>query len=577
MKISDFIPAIDWAKTYRKEWLRGDLSAGLTVGIMLIPQGMAYAMIAGLPPIYGLYAATIPLVIYALFGTSRQLAVGPVAMVSLLTATGVSALAEAGTETYITWAISLAFLVGIFQFALGVFRMGFLVNFLSHPVISGFTSAAALIIGFSQLKHLLGIDIPRTHHIHEILLHALEKSSEIHGITLALGLSGIALILILRRINRAIPAPLLAVLFGILLVSTLGLDEAYGVKIVGDIPEGLPQFSMPIPAFSEMRILLPMALTIALVGFMESIAVAKALQSKHRDYKIDANQELIGLGLANIGGSFFSSYPVAGGFGRTAVNDQAGAKTGLAAVISSLVVVLTLLFFTPYFYHLPKAILASIIMVAVSGLIDLKEARHLWRSDRRDFAMLLVTFLATLSLGIEQGIGIGVLLSLVMVIYRTTRPHVAILGRIPGTPFYRNIDRFTDLEIREDVLILRFDAQLYFANTNFFRNKIEEFTEERQGQLKAVIISADSMNNIDSSGIHALEEVAYELKKKGIHLFLVGVKGPVRDALERSGFTQKLGEDHFFLRIQDAIHFLDQIPPLRPVDKDYYLQTSGSW
>ncbi len=575
MKISDFIPALNWIKNYRKSWFRGDLSAGLTVGVMLIPQGMAYAMIAGLPPIYGLYAATIPLIIYAFFGTSRQLAVGPVAMVSLLTATGVSALAETGSESFIALAISLAFLVGILQFTLGVFRMGFLVNFLSHPVISGFTSAAALIIGFSQLKHLLGIDIPRTHHIHEIVWQALEKSADINPATLAIGIGGIALILILRRINRAIPAPLLAVFFGILLVSLLGLDETYGVKIVGNIPKGLPQFSMPVPEMSQIRVLIPMALTIALVGFMESIAVAKALQAKHKDYKIDANQELIGLGLANIGSSFFSSYPVAGGFGRSAVNDQAGAKTGLAAIISSLVVMLTLLFFTPYFYHLPKAILASIIMVAVSGLIDIKEARHLWRSDRRDFYMLLATFLATLSLGIEQGIGIGVLLSLAMVIYRSTRPHLAILGRIPGTPFYRNIDRFADLEVREDVLILRFDAQLYFANVNFFRNKISELTEGREEQLKAVIISADSMNNIDSSGIHALEEVAHELRQKGIRLFLVGVKGPVRDALERSGFTQKLGKDHFFMRIQDAIHYLDQIPPLRPVAEGYYLQTSN--
>ncbi len=575
MKISDFIPALSWIRGYRKSWFRGDLSAGLTVGVMLIPQGMAYAMIAGLPPIYGLYAATIPLIIYALFGTSRQLAVGPVAMVSLLTATGVSALAETGSENFIALAISLAFLVGILQFTLGVFRMGFLVNFLSHPVISGFTSAAALIIGFSQLKHLLGIDIPRTHHIHEIVWQAVEKSAAINPATLAIGISGIAIILILRRINRAIPAPLLAVFFGILLVSLLGLDETYSVKIVGNIPKGLPQFSMPVPEMSQIRVLIPMALTIALVGFMESIAVAKALQAKHKDYKIDANQELIGLGLANIGSSFFSSYPVAGGFGRSAVNDQAGAKTGLAAIISSLVVILTLLFFTPYFYHLPKAILASIIMVAVSGLIDIKEARHLWHSDRRDFYMLLATFLATLSLGIEQGIGIGVLLSLAMVIYRSTRPHLAILGRIPGTPFYRNIDRFADLEVREDVLILRFDAQLYFANVNFFRNKISELTEGREEQLKAVVISADSMNNIDSSGIHALEEVAHELRQKGIRLFLVGVKGPVRDALERSGFTQKLGKDHFFMRIQDAIHYLDQIPPLRPVAEDYYLQTSN--
>ena len=570
MKLSSWIPALDWMKNYRKDWLKGDLSAGLTVGVMLIPQGMAYAMLAGLPPIYGLYAATVPLIIYAIFGTSRQLAVGPVAMGSLLTATGVGMLAESGTEAYIQLAITLALMVGLLQFLLGIFRMGFLVNFLSHPVISGFTSAAALIIGFSQLKHLLGIEIPRSHHIHEILFQAFEKADQINYATLAVGISGIALILILKRINRSIPGSLIAVFFGILLVWLLGLSERYGVKIVGKIPEGLPPFSIPNFDGASLRALMPTALTVAFVGFMESISIAKAIQAKHRDYKIDANQELIALGLAGIGGSFFKSYPVMGGFARTAVNDQAGARTGLAGIISAGVILLTLLFFTPYFYYLPKAILASIIMVAVLGLIDIKEAKHLWKSDRRDFAMLLTTFLATLILNVEQGIGIGVLLSLGMVIYRTTRPHLAILGRIPGTPFYRNIDRFADLEVRDDILILRFDAQLYFANVNFFRNKIEELTEGKEGQLKAVIISADSMNNIDSSGIHALEEVTEDLRKRGIRLFLIGLKGPVRDALERSGFTQKLGKENIFLRIQDAVHQLDQLPPLREVDEVYY-------
>ncbi len=306
MNIKQYIPAFDWLAKYEKGQLKGDLAAGLTVGVMLIPQGMAYAMIAGLPPIYGLYASTLPLIIYALLGTSRQLAVGPVAMVSLLTATGIGAMAEGGTETYILLAITLAFMVGMIQFLLGAFRLGFLVNFLSHPVISGFTSAAALIIGLSQLKHLLGINIARSHHVHEILLQAVEKIGAVNWTTFAVGIGGIILIKGIKRINPSIPGPLLAVVFGILAVVGLGLTDL-GVQIVGDVPSGLPAISMPDFSLTTFQDLLPVALAIALVSFMESIAVAKAIQSKHRNYKVEPNQELIALGLANIGGSFLRS------------------------------------------------------------------------------------------------------------------------------------------------------------------------------------------------------------------------------------------------------------------------------
>jgi len=347
MNLKQFIPALSWLPNYKKENLKGDISAGLTVGVMLIPQGMAYAMIAGLPPIYGLYASTIPLIIYALLGTSRQLAVGPVAMVSLLTAAGIGTLAEGGTETYILLAVTLAFLVGLIQFLLGLFKLGFLVNFLSHPVISGFTSAAALIIGLSQLKHLLGIDIPRSHHVHEILLNAFERFDEINWLIFAVGIGGILIIKGIKLINKAIPGPLMAVLFGTLAVWGFGLAER-GVKIVGEVPSGLPGFSLPTLDMDTLKILIPIALTIALVSFMESIAVAKAIQAKHRDYKVLPNQELIALGMANIGGSFLQSYPTTGGFSRTAINDQSGANTGLASIISAGLIILTLLFLTPY-------------------------------------------------------------------------------------------------------------------------------------------------------------------------------------------------------------------------------------
>ncbi len=556
MNLSRLMPALDWMKNYRKEWLRGDLSAGLTVGVMLIPQGMAYAMIAGLPPIYGLYASTVPLLLYALLGTSRQLAVGPVAMVSLLTATGVGAIAEGGTQTYIQLALTLALMVGLIQFLLGAFRLGFLVNFLSHPVISGFTSAAALIIGLSQLKHLLGVPIPRSHHIHEILLQAAGQFDQIHWVTFAIGLGGILLILGARKIHPAIPGALLTVLFGTVVVWFFGLDRQ-GVQIVGEVPQGIPALSMPLLDWGTLESLLPAALAISLVSFMESIAVAKAVQAKHKNYRVDSNQELVALGVANIGGSFFQSYPVTGGFSRTAVNDQAGAKTGLASIISAALIVLTLLYLTPLFHYLPKAVLASVIMVAVFGLIDLKEALFLWKANRADFWMLIATFLGTLTLGIEQGIGLGVVLSLAVILFRTTRPHVAELGRVPGTDQYRNLERFKGLQTRPDLLIFRFDAQLYFANAGYFKDQLEERAAKKDG-LQAIIIEAASINHLDSSALHALQEVVEEFQQRGVRVLFSGVKGPVRDAMARAGLLEKLGPQAFFLSIQQAVDSLDK-------------------
>jgi len=423
---------------------------------------------------------------------------------------------------------------------------------LSHPVISGFTSAAALIIGLSQLKHLLGVDLPRSHHVHEILINAVEQFGAINWTTFAIGVTGIALIMAVKRYQPAIPGPLLAVVFGILAVWGLGLTGA-GVKIVGEVPSGLPAFTVPRFGLDTIQTLAPIGLAIALVSFMESIAVAKAIQAKHRDYKVDANQELIGLGLANIGGAFFQSYTTTGGFSRTAVNDQAGAKSGLAAIISAVLIVLTLLFLTPLFYYLPNAILASVIMVAVFGLIDWKEAVHLWHSNRTDFAMLLVTFIATLALGIEQGIGVGVILSLAMVIFRTTRPHVAVLGKVPDTHFYRNVERFSNVEQNNELLIVRFDAQLYFANTNYFKDKLEELVEDKGDELKLIIINAESINNMDSSAIHALEEVLDDYRKRNIDIFFSGVKGPVRDAMVKGRLFEKIGEKNFFMSVQEAV------------------------
>lgn len=538
---------------------------------MLIPQGMAYAMLAGLPPIYGLYASLVPLLLYALFGTSRQLAVGPVAMVALMVAAGVGTIAEPGTDAYIAYAILLAFMVGMIQLSMGILRMGFLVNFLSHPVITGFTSAAAIIIAFSQLQHLLGIPLPQTNQIHEIVSLAIRELEAVNIPTLLLGSASIACILLLKKWKKNFPAQLFVVVLGILIVWLFGLDEK-GVRIVGEVPDGLPAFTKIDIDVDSMHALLPIALAISLVSFMESIAVAKAMAQRHRNYKLDSNQELIGLGAANLGGAFFQSFPVTGGFSRTAVNDQAGAKTGLAAIISAALIGITLLFLTPLFSNLPNAILAAIILVAVFGLIDTKEMKFLWHTRREDFAMFAVTFFATLLIGIEEGIATGVVLSLVMVVYRSTRPHVAVLGRLPGTNTYRNIKRFPQIIQHDDLLIIRFDSQLYFANVEYFKEILQRLEEEKEAPLKSVIIDAASMSSIDASGIHALKEVIDDYKKRGITLYLTGVIGPVRDLLKRADITHDLGEEHFFLDISEAVarHEGIQIEPA----KDYTLQTS---
>ncbi|MDG1916115.1 MAG: solute carrier family 26 protein [Crocinitomix sp.] len=566
-----YIPILDWLPNYKKKNLSGDLSAGITVGVMLIPQGMAYAMLAGLKPIYGLYAATVPLILYAIFGTSRQLAVGPVAVVSLLIASGVGALAEIGSDSFLGMAILLSLMIGVFQLIMGIFKVGFIVNFLSHPVLSGFISAAAVYIAFSQMKHVLGISIPRGK-VHETAYNIYLKFGEINKYTLAVGLGGIVTIIVLKKINKRIPFPLVVVLLGMGVGYALGLDAMpYNVSIVGDVPDGLPSFTVPTVTYEAVTSLLPIALTIALIGFTESIAVAKSIQKKHKNYEIDASQELLALGIANIGASFFQAFPTMGGFARSAVNDQSGAKTNLAGIISATVVILTLLFLTPYFYYLPNAILASIIIVAVFGLIDFKEAKHLWKTDRRDFAMFIITAIATLTLGVEQGIMVGVGVSIVGLILRVSYPHMAELGLDEQSRKYLNVERFEHINPADEILIVRLDAQLFFANTRYFLDKLKSL-EEKRGDIKAVIIDASGVNGMDSSAVHAISDLVEDYQKRNIRFLMTSVKGPVRDILRRTVLRNKIGEDNFFLSIDDALTYLET--NTQKEYKDITLQTN---
>lgn len=550
MNIKQWIPAADWLPNYRKQDLTGDMVAGITVAMMLIPQAMSYAMLAGLPPYIGLYASVLPLIAYAFFGTSRQLAVGPVAMVALLVSSGVGAIAETGSSQYIALAILLALMVGVIQLAMGVFRLGFLTNFLSHPVISGFTSAAALIIGFSQLKHIVGLPLPRTENIAETLWLTVTQVADINWLAFTIGVGGIVLLLGLRRINPLLPGPMIAVVASTLAVWLFGWENS--VSIVGDVPAGFPEFAMPTVNSQAIVDLLPIAITISFVGFLESIAVAKKI-AREKKYDIDANQELVGLGIANIIGAFFKAMPVTGGFSRTAVNKNAGANTGLAAIITAVLIGIALLFFTPLFYYIPNAILGSIIMVAVFGLIDIEEVKHLWKVKRDDLGLLAFTVAATLVLGVKTGIFAAVGASMVWFVIKTTRPHYAILGRLPNSEAYRNVERHSQAQTTPGILAIRFDAQFYYGNVSFLKETVKRAEAEYGETLKAVVIDASAINQLDSSADTALHEMYEDYCQRGITLYFANVKGPVFDVMKRSGLIDKIGKPHFLHTMHDAM------------------------
>jgi SulP family sulfate permease len=554
MNIKKIIPILDWLPNYNSSHLKGDVIAGITVGIVLIPQGIAYALIAGLPPIYGLYCALVPQVMYAIFGSSRQVAIGPVAMDSLIVATGVSTLALAGSESYISIAILLALMVGAIQFIMGVFNLGFIVNFLSKPVITGFTSAVALIIGLNQFRNLFGVDLVQSDQIQIILEDIWLQINNFNFHTTGIGLFSALLIILFRRTNKKIPNALIVVVLGILIMKFFD-KSLTDVAIVKDIPSGLPKFGIPDFDLELLRELLPIALTLVMVGYLETISIGKSLEAKQDEYRIRPNQELIALGISNMVGSLFKAYPSASSFSRSAINQESGAKTGMAALISVVMVVITLLFLMPLFYHLPKTVLAAIIIVAVFGLINFKEARFLWRANKLDFWLMLVTFLATLLLGIEFGIITGVGLSLIILIFRTSRPYVAVLGKVPNSNFYKNKERFEEVLIDDDILVLRFDAQLFYANASYFRDKLEQMMDKKGNTLKLIVLDAESINRVDSTGIEMLKERIRFCQKKGILFYFAGVKGPVRDDLFRSGVLEIIDINHFFMRANQAVMF----------------------
>jgi len=533
----------NWISEYNRDQLTGDIKAGLTTGMMLIPQGMAYAVIAGMPPIYGLYAGVIPLLMYPLFGTSRQLSVGPVAVDMLIVAAGVGMISNPANSDFIGLVILLTMMTGVLQLLMGSFRLGALFNFFSRPVIAGFTMAAPIIIAFTQLHNLLGIRLPDTQFVLLIADEAISQINRVDLHTFAWGASAIAILWFLNHTIPKLPASVIVLTLGILVAWLVDLEEQ-SVEIVGAIPEGLPPISVPQLSFENMRRLLPTALTLALVQFMSVASLGKAF-AKRNNYLVDSNHELVAVGASNFVGSLFSSVPVSGSFSRSAAAEQAGAKSPMSNIVTSALVVLTLLFLTPFFYYLPMPILAAIIIVSVFGLIDINEIKFLYKAKRSEGVIATFTFFCTLLIGIQEGILLGVGASMLTMLLKYSKPAVAELGVIPGTRLFKNLERNPEAKRIEGVLILRVDASFSFINAEFFRDFILEKSEQQDKNTHFVIIDGSSINMLDTTATDSLKSIIKTLRGWDMELYMSGLKGPVRDVIKKSGLKEFLGPDHY--------------------------------
>lgn len=551
IQLSKYFPIMEWGRRYNADTLTNDLVAAVIVTIMLIPQSLAYALLAGLPPQIGLYASILPLVVYAVFGTSKTLAVGPVAILSLMTAAAAGKIAETGSAQYIEAALILAFLSGLILLAMGLFRMGFLANFLSHPVVSGFITASGVIIAASQLKHVLGVNA-QGHNLFEIIASLGAELGETNLPTLYVG--GASLIFLfwvhkqlkplLKRLGLgdkmatiiARAGPVFAVVVSILIVASLGLQET-GVKILGDVPRDLPKIGMPGFDRDVWMQLIGSAALISLIGFVESVSVGQTLAAKKRQH-ISPNQELIGLGAASLAAGVSSGYPVTGGLARSAVNFDAGAETPAAGAFTAIGIGFATLFLTPFLYFLPQAVLAATIIGAVLSLVDIAAIKTVWSYSKSDFAAMAATILITLGFGVELGVTTGVVLSLVLHLYNTSQPHFAVVGQVPGTHHYRNVNRH-EVVTSECVLTIRIDESLYFANARFLENTIYCVIGNRT-DLKHLVLMCPAVNHIDASGLESLEHINHALRDAGITLHLSEVKGPVMDRLNGTHFLEQL-------------------------------------
>ena len=549
--LKSYFPILDWGQSYSKQTLASDFTAAIIVTIMLIPQSLAYAMLAGLPPEYGLYASIVPLILYAVFGTSRTLAVGPVAVVSLMTAAAVSTIAEQGSLDYIQVAAALALMSGGILTLMGLLRMGFLANLLSHPVISGFITASGVLIAFSQLKHILGIDASG-HNVVETITALAAGISGSNTPTILIGLSSLALLLFVRKKLSALlksmglsagavsfltkAGPVMAVIGATWATYGLGLADA-GVRIVGDVPSALPSFHLPVTTMTVLKDLLPAAFLISLIGFVESVSVAQTLAAKRRQ-RIEPNQELIALGMSNVGSGISGGYPVTGGFSRSVVNFDAGAATPAAGAFTAVGIAFAALYFTPYIYFLPKATLAATIIIAVLSLIDLATIKETWVYSKRDFSAMALTIIFTLGHSVEAGVASGVMLSILLHLYSSSKPHSAIVGLVAGTQHFRNILRH-DVVTHDKFLTLRVDESLYFANARFLEDMIYSLIADND-TLEHLVLMCPAVNGIDASALESLEAINHRLDTAGITFHLSEVKGPVMDRLKRSHLLDEL-------------------------------------
>ena len=557
-----YIPILDWGRRYDRKAFSNDMIAAVIVTIMLIPQSLAYALLAGLPPEAGIYASIAPIVLYAIFGTSRALAVGPVAVVSLLTASAIGQVAEQGTAGYAVAALTLAFLSGGFLVLMGVLRLGFLANFLSHPVIAGFITASGILIALSQLKHILGVSA-HGHTLPEMVHSILSHLSEINWITLAIGVFATGFLFWVRKnlkptLKRlGTPAaladiltkagPVAAVVATTVAVWIFDLG-ARGVKVVGDVPQSLPPLTLPGFSPDLLGALLVPAILISVIGFVESVSVAQTLAAKKRQ-RIDPDQELIGLGAANLGAAFTGGYPVTGGFSRSVVNFDAGAETPAAGAFTAIGLAIAAVALTPLVYYLPNATLAATIIVAVLSLVDLSILKKTWGYSRADFTAVAVTILLTLGLGVEVGVAAGVGISVLLHLYKTSRPHVAEVGLVPGTQHFRNILRH-EVSTDETLVTLRVDESLYFVNARFLEDLIQKRVTDGTC-VRNVVLMCSAVNAVDYSALESLEAINQRLRDMGIGLHLSEVKGPVMDKLKRSHFIDDLN-GRVFLSQYDA-------------------------
>ena len=554
--LAQYLPILEWGRNYNGSVLTNDLVAAIIVTIMLIPQSLAYALLAGLPPVVGLYASTLPLVAYAIFGTSRTLAVGPVAVVSLMTASAAGAVAAQGTELYLEAAITLAALSGVMLAVLGFLRMGFLANLLSHPVISGFITASGILIATSQLKHILGVSAGGDNWP-EMLGGLAAAIDTINPWTLAIGIPATLFLFWVRKGLKpslvkfgltpraadiaAKAGPVIAVVATILAAIGLNLEDR-GVNLVGAIPQGLPPFALPSTDLGLIGQLWVPALLISIIGFVESVSVAQTLAAKRRQ-RIAPNQELIGLGASNIASAFSGGYPVTGGFARSVVNFDAGAETPAAGAYTAVGIALAGLFLTPLLYSLPIATLAATIIVAVLSLVDLKTPGQLWNYSKADFAAHMATIAITLLAGVELGVIAGVGVGLLLYLWRASRPHAAIVGRVPETEHFRNVDRHQVFTVPH-VLSIRIDESLTYLNARWLEEYVLEEVADRP-EVRHVILMCSAVNEIDASGLESLEAINHRMIDAEIGLHLSEVKGPVMDRLKRTHFVDELNGQVF--------------------------------